>query len=80
MKRKTEALLSEGEAILQAIRRVQLQMECARSAFETVTDENLIDSYIYEIIALQKKYAYFLKTAKELGLTAGYSAGQQKIS
>ena len=36
MKRKTEALLSEGEAILQAIRRGQLQMECARSAFETV--------------------------------------------
>ena len=72
MKRKTEALMTEGEAILQAIRQIQLQMECARNSFETVTDETLIDSYIYELISLQKKYAYFLKTAREMGLTHGY--------
>ena len=70
MKRKTE-LVTEGEAILQAIRQVQIQLECARNSFETVTDETLIDSYIYEIISLQKKYASFLKTAKEMGLTHG---------
>jgi hypothetical protein len=80
MKRKTEALLSEGEANLQAIRQIQVQLECARNSFERATDETLIDSYIYEIISLQKKYAYFLKTAKELGLTAGFSGGNQKIS
>lgn len=80
MKRKTERLMTDGEAILSAIRQVQIQLECARNSFETVTDEILIDSYIYEIIALQKKYAYFLKTAKEMGLTAGCSAGCQKIS
>ena len=72
MKRKTEHLMTEGEAILAAIRQVQIDLECARNAFETVTDENLIDSYIYEIIALQKKYAYFLKTAREMGLTNGH--------
>ena len=72
MKQKTEKLITEGEAILLAIRQVQLQLECARSSFESVTDEALIDSCIYEIISLQKKYAYFLKTAKELGLTHGY--------
>ena len=76
MKRKTEKLMTEGEAILSAIRQVQIQLECARNSFETVTDEALIDSYIYEIIALQKKYEYFLKTAKAMGLTNGY----QKIS
>lgn len=76
MKQKTEKLMSEGEAILTAIRQVQVQLECARNSFETVTDETLIDSYIYEIISLQKKYEYFLKTAKEMGLTHGY----QKIS
>ena len=76
MKRKTEHLMTEGEAILSAIRQIQLQLECARNSFETVTDESLIDCYIYEIIALQKKYEYFLRTAKEMGLTNGY----QKIS
>ena len=69
---KQERLMSEGEAILSAIRQIQLQLECARSSFEDATDEALIDSYIYEIIALQKKYEYFLKTAKEMGLTNGY--------
>ena len=71
MKRKAEALMSEGEEILAAIRQVQMQLECARNAFETVTDEVLIDSCIYEIFALQKKYEYFLKMAKEMGLTNG---------
>lgn len=69
---KQERLMTEGQAILAAIRQIQLQMECARSSFQDATDEALIDSYIYEIIALQKKYEYFLKTAKEMGLTNGY--------
>lgn len=69
---KQERLMTEGQAILAAIRQIQLQMECARSSFEDATDEALIDSYIYEIIALQKKYEYFLKAAKEMGLTNGY--------
>ena len=69
---KQERIMTEGQAILAAIRQIQLQMECARSSFEDATDEALIDSYIYEIIALQKKYEYFLKTAKEMGLTNGY--------
>ena len=72
MKQKAEKLLTEGEVILAAIRQVQLQLECARSSFADATDEILIDSYIYEIIALQKKYEYFLKSAKEMGLTHGY--------
>lgn len=69
---KQERLITEGEAILAAIRQIQLQMECVRSSFQDATDEALIDSYIYEIIALQKKYEYFLKAAKEMGLTNGY--------
>ncbi|MBR4015341.1 MAG: DUF2508 family protein [Anaerotignum sp.] len=71
MKEK-EALMDEGEKILEAIRRIQIQLECVRQSFEDATDDALIDSYIYEIIALQKKYEYFLKAAKEMGLTFGY--------
>ena len=66
-----ERLKLEGEEILSTLRRIQLQLECAQSAFEDVTDESLIDSYIYEIIALQKKYEYFLRAAKKMGLTNG---------
>lgn len=66
MKEKT--VLREGEEILKAIRQIQQQLECARSAFANATEDALIDSYIYEIIALHKKYEYFLKAAKEIGL------------
>ena len=66
-----ELLKLEGEEILSTLRRIQLQLKCAQSAFEDVTDESLIDSYIYEIIALQKKYEYFLRAAKKMGLTSG---------
>ena len=62
-----ERLKLEGEEILSTLRRIQLQLECAQSAFEDVTDESLIDSYI----ALQKKYEYFLRAAKKMGLTNG---------
>ena len=68
---KKERLKLEGEEILSALRRIQMQLECAQCAFKDVTDEALIDSYIYEIIALQKKYEYFFKAAKEMGLTNG---------
>ena len=59
-----ERLKLEGEEILSTLRRIQLQLECAQSAFEDVTDESLI-------IALQKKYEYFLRAAKKMGLTNG---------
>ena len=72
MKRQTEHLMMEGECILSAIHQIQKQLECARQSFENAVDEALIDSYIYEIIALQKKYEYFLKAAREIGLTCGY--------
>ena len=52
-------ILKEGEEILRAIHQIQQQLECARSAFANATEDALIDSYIYEIIALHKKYEYF---------------------
>ena len=61
-------VLKEGEEILRAIHQIQQQLECAKSAFANATEDALIDSYIYEIIALHKKYEYFLKAAKEIGL------------
>ncbi len=72
MKQKVKKQVAEGEDILFALRHVQMQLECARKSFELLTDENLIDSCIYEIISLQRKYAYFLNIARERGLTHGY--------
>ena len=68
---------SEGKEIIASIEKIKGQLEQTRRNFDLVTDENLIDSYIYEIISLTKKYQYFLKMAKESGLVA---EGFEKIS
>ena len=60
-----------------AIYAIQLELRRAQAGFQDETDEALIDSYIYEIISLHKKYEYYLRRAKELGLAA---AGCAKIS
>jgi hypothetical protein len=67
MKEKA-TLYTEGEEILRAIHQIQQQLECAKNAFANATEDALIDSCIYEIIALHKKYEYFLKAAKDMGL------------
>lgn len=68
---------TEGEKVLAAIYAIQLELRRAQAGFQDETDEALIDSYIYEIISLHKKYEYYLRRAKELGLAA---AGCAKIS
>ncbi len=69
-KEKQLALQGEGLEILTAIEEIQKQIACARQGFSTAVDERLIDSYIHELIALQKRYEFFLGQAKEMGLTA----------
>lgn len=71
-----EELRSEGEQILSAIQDVQRQLSCATQGFEMATDETMIDGYIFEIQALHKKYEFFLKQAKAIGLTV---YGKQNI-
>ena len=39
----------------------KLEMETAYSNFEQVLDPDLIDCYIYEVNAVQKKYKYLLR-------------------
>ncbi|GFI61852.1 hypothetical protein IMSAG049_01023 [Clostridiales bacterium] len=74
MKHIDEAFKLEGKAIIEAIERIKTELAAARQNFDMATDESLIDSYIYEISALNSKYQYFLKKAKKCGLIAeGFS-------
>ncbi len=61
---------TECEKLLSNIQNIQAQLAMAHSGFAYATDEDLIDSYSYEILALHKKYEYLLKCAKEQGLLA----------
>ena len=72
-----QQLTQEGKEILEVIEEIKQKLEDARKKFDQATDDALIDCYIYEINALYKKYEYFLKIAKEIGLIA---VGYEKIS
>ena len=67
---KDTEMIMERKAIIEAIERIKIELKSARHNFEMATDEALIDSYIYELSALNSKYQYFLKKAKGFGLTA----------
>ncbi len=68
---------TECDNLLSHIQTIQRQLEVAQARFSDATDEDLIDSYSYEILALHKKYEYLLKCAKKQGLLA---LGNAKIS
>ncbi len=71
MRRSRESeLKKEGRAILDAIERIKEELAAARMNFDMATDDALIDSYIYEISALNSRYRYYLQKAKGCGLIA----------
>ncbi len=51
--------------LLKEIAAAKTAMEVAYSNFENVLDPDLIDSYIYEVNAVQKRYKYLLRQLKE---------------
>ncbi|MBS5934339.1 Protein of unknown function [Anaerosporobacter mobilis DSM 15930] len=66
MKKKSKFRRKEEELLLLEISKAKLALESAYSNFENVVDPDLIDCYIYEVNAVQKRYKYLLKQAKLL--------------
>lgn len=70
----------ETEEIMNGIRNITESLKFVRTKLNTETNEALIDSYIYEIFALNKKYQYFINYAREKGITSERIEGFEKIS
>ncbi|NLK20616.1 MAG: DUF2508 family protein [Epulopiscium sp.] len=56
---------TEEEEIKNALRKIKNEIDLAYHRFENAMDKELVDSCIYEMKALQKKYEFYLKKAKE---------------
>ncbi len=56
----------QNDILLNEIKKTKLALESAYSNFENVIDPDLIDCYIYEVNAVQKRYKFLLKQAKEM--------------
>ncbi len=63
-----EKITKEGvydDDLLRDIAITKTALDAAYSNFENVVDPDLIDCYIHEVIAVQKRYKFLLKHAKK---------------
>ncbi len=60
----------DSERIKKMLEDVKKELDYVHQEFDYITDDILIDSFIYEIQALNKKYQYYIKLCKEKGLVA----------
>ncbi len=56
----------ETAIIIESVNKTKQDLDAAYNNFENVTDLDLVDCYIYEVQAIQKRYEYLLKQAKKL--------------
>ena len=72
MEQIRQTLLREEQAphpIIVAIRQVCEQMNLAQNRFEQEADPDLIEAAIYELQSLRAKYRYYLRTARDQGIS-----------
>lgn len=62
----------ERAQVMDGIGYVKNRLKTLYSLFDCITDEELIDSLIYEMISLNSKYKYYLRVAKEEGIRADF--------
>lgn len=63
---KKTSLMLQTETLHEEISKTKRALDSAYSNFENVVDPDLIDCYIYEVNAVQKRYVFLLKKAEEL--------------
>lgn len=56
----------DRQALLDSLARTQVQLNQAYALFNSAGDPDLIESYVFEINALQARYSYLLRRVKEL--------------
>lgn len=69
--RKPLPSFTEKNELMRQIRDTSQKLEAAYSRFEIESNEDLLDSIIYEIQSLKALYRYLIKRAKTEGLQCG---------
>lgn len=57
---------SERQELLEGLDRTKVLIDQAYSCFNRADDPDLIESYVFEISALQSRYSYLLRRVREL--------------
>ncbi|MFQ8599701.1 MAG: DUF2508 family protein [Oscillospiraceae bacterium] len=59
------------QKIVEDIHAVVKQIDTVTTYFDYETNDDMLDSHIYNLKALHAKYSYLIKEAKEYGITVG---------
>lgn len=65
-RRRIDPREEERQTLAQCLAQTSRQIAQAYQGFNAVQDPDLIESYVYEINALQSRYSYLLRQMKEL--------------
>ena len=65
-RRMSRAQREERQDLLSSLSRTRTLLNQAYGGFNTASDGDLIESYVFEINALQARYNYLLRRVKEL--------------
>ena len=65
-KKEDPNLRQEREELLEGLARTRVQINQAYACFNRESDPDLIESYVFEINALQSRYSYLLRRVREL--------------
>ena len=57
--------LSDMQQQIKMLRQTKQDLDAARTRFDMATQPELIEQCVYEINALQARYAYFLRVVRE---------------
>lgn len=64
--RRTATANPERDQLLQSLAHTRVLINQAYSGFNTAKDQELVESFVFEINALQCRYSYLLRRIKEL--------------
>lgn len=65
-RRTDRELEEERHTLLEGMRQTKLSINQAYAGFNTTRDPDLIESYVFEINALQARYSYLLRQVRAL--------------
>lgn len=65
-KREAQAAAEERRELLEGLAQTRVQINQAYACFNRESDPDLIESYVFEINALQSRYSYLLRRVREL--------------
>jgi hypothetical protein len=74
--RKKGRLSGEDIVILTTLEKLKRDLDIIYSSLDSVTDPTLIDSFIYDLSAVNMRYKFYLQQCKEKGIVGKFSRGQ----